>query len=62
MGGSGSAEFMVKSEVGEDEIVFCNCCKYGANMEKAPAVAEKAESEELKEVEKIYTPHSKNYR
>ncbi len=26
MGGSASAEFMVKSEVGEDEIVFCSGC------------------------------------
>lgn len=59
MGGSGSAEFMVKSEVGEDEIVFCNCCKYGANMEKASAITEIQEKEELNEIEKIYTPHSK---
>ncbi|MGL4731799.1 MAG: proline--tRNA ligase [Clostridium sp.] len=57
MGGSGSAEFMVKSEVGEDEIVFCNECKYAANIEKAPAMPEKAEDEELKELNKIHTPN-----
>ena len=38
IGGSNSAEFMVKSEVGEDEIVFCSGCDYAANMEKAEAV------------------------
>lgn len=59
MGGSGSAEFMVKSEVGEDEIVFCECCKYAANMEKAPAIAEEAEKEELKALNKIHTPNSR---
>ena len=40
MGGSGSAEFMVKSEVGEDEVVFCSACSYAANMEKAPSTPE----------------------
>ena len=38
MGGSASAEFMVKSEVGEDEIVFCSGCDYAANIEKATSV------------------------
>src|SRR3712207_8762408 len=34
IGGSSSAEFMVKSEIGEDEIAFCTECKYAANIEK----------------------------
>jgi prolyl-tRNA synthetase len=59
MGGGGSAEFMIKSEVGEDEVVFCNHCKYAANMEKAPASAEERKAEELKEVVKVKTPHAK---
>lgn len=59
MGGSGSAEFMVKSEVGEDEIVFCDECKYAANVEKAPATAEEGPDEELKELNKIHTPNIK---
>lgn len=59
MGGAGSAEFMIKSEVGEDEVVFCNNCKYAANMEKAPANAQKEKSEELKEVVKVKTPHAR---
>ena len=33
IGGAYSAEFMVKSEVGEDEIVFCKECDYAANIE-----------------------------
>ncbi|NEU06424.1 proline--tRNA ligase [Clostridium senegalense] len=59
MGGSGSAEFMVKSEVGEDEIVFCDECKYAANVEKAPATAEEGPEEDLKELNKIHTPNIK---
>lgn len=59
MGGSGSAEFMVKSEIGEDEVAFCSECDYAANVEKAPCTPEKAEKEELKELEKIETPHAK---
>lgn len=35
MGGEGSEEFMVLSEVGEEEIVFCKSCGYKANSEKA---------------------------
>lgn len=59
MGGSGSAEFMVKSEIGEDEVAFCTGCDYAANMEKAPAAPEKIEKEEVKELKKIETPHVK---
>lgn len=57
MGGSGSAEFMVKSEVGEDEVVFCSSCDYAANMEKAPALFEKNDKEELEKLEKVDTPN-----
>jgi prolyl-tRNA synthetase len=57
MGGSGSAEFMIKSEIGEDEIAFCTACDYAANMEKAPSIADIGEKEELKELNKIETPN-----
>ena len=40
IGGSNSAEFMVKSEVGEDDVVFCSACDYAANIEKAEATPE----------------------
>ena len=59
IGGANSAEFMVKSEVGEDDIVFCNCCDYAANIEKAPSTPELQEKEELKELKKVETPNSK---
>lgn len=59
IGGSNSAEFMVKSEVGEDDVVFCSACEYAANIEKAEATAERAEVEELLEMEKVATPDSR---
>lgn len=59
MGGSGSAEFMVKSEIGEDEIAFCTACEYAANIEKAPSTPEHSEKEDLKEINKIATPKVK---
>lgn len=59
MGGSGSAEFMVKSEVGEDEVVFCTSCDFAANMEKADAAPHIEESVEPRTLNKIETPNSK---
>ena len=59
IGGSNSAEFMVKSEVGEDDVVFCTCCNYAANIEKAPSTVEAAEVEELKETIKTETPNAR---
>ena len=35
MGGSGSTEFMCRSDVGEDDIVYSRECGYAANREKA---------------------------
>ncbi|MBL4930269.1 proline--tRNA ligase [Clostridium paridis] len=57
IGGSNSAEFMVKSEVGEDDVVFCTACDYAANIEKAPSTPEKEQVTELKEIEKVETPN-----
>ena len=59
IGGSNSAEFMVKSEVGEDDVVFCTQCNYAANIEKAESTPEKADIEELLEIEKVSTPDSR---
>ncbi|MBE7050151.1 MAG: proline--tRNA ligase [Ruminococcaceae bacterium] len=59
MGGSGSQEFMVKSDVGEDTIAFCSC-GFCSNIEKAACVAEDLNSkDDEKEMEKIYTPNSR---
>ncbi|MDR0401186.1 MAG: proline--tRNA ligase [Treponema sp.] len=35
MGGSGSEEFMVESEVGDNTLLLCRDCDYAANVEKA---------------------------
>src|SRR5216683_3363296 len=35
IGGSASEEFMVLAETGEDAVVRCAACGYGANLEKA---------------------------
>lgn len=58
MGGSGSQEFMVKSEVGEDIIAYCDKCGYAANEEKAQCIPQEKEypSEELA-MEKMETPN-----
>ena len=59
MGGSGSQEFMVKSEVGEDAICFCDECGYAANEEKAGWTRGEAETAEELAIEKIHTPDVK---
>jgi prolyl-tRNA synthetase len=59
MGGSGSQEFMVKSDVGEDGICYCNKCGYAANEEKAATCAPAPSEEEMKDIEKILTPDAK---
>lgn len=40
MGGSGSEEFMVESEVGDDTLLLCPNCDYAANVEKASCKTE----------------------
>jgi len=60
MGGSGSQEFMVKSEVGEDTIAYCSC-GFCSNIEKAaciPTECANGADAEL-DMEKIYTPNSR---
>lgn len=58
MGGSGSQEFMVKSDIGEDTIAYCTC-GYCANEEKAQCVAGTPDSAEEKAINKIHTPNSR---
>jgi prolyl-tRNA synthetase len=43
MGGSGSQEFMVYSDAGEDLVASCSNCGYAANTEKATAKVEPVE-------------------
>ncbi len=60
MGGSGSQEFMVKSDVGEDTIAYCEKCGYAANDEKMAGVPTECECPEGDlPMEKIHTPNVK---
>lgn len=40
IGGSGSKEFMLLADAGEDDIVVCDACDYGANIEVAEDIKE----------------------
>lgn len=58
MGGTGSQEFMVESESGEDTVALCAKCQYAANMEVASSNAPKIERiNDAKPVEEIHTPN-----
>ncbi len=46
IGGSGSKEFMVIAESGEDTIVICDSCEYGANIEAATRVPVECKADE----------------
>lgn len=60
MGGTGSQEFMVESESGEDTVVLCPKCGYAANLEVATsAVPPVQRTPESKPVEDLHTPNVK---
>ncbi len=56
MGGSGSQEFMVKSDSGEAVVAYCPDCGYAANDEKAECIPEAMPQEDPKAMNKIHTP------
>jgi len=56
IGGSGSNEFHVIANSGEDELIFCDNCHYGANVEKATNTIVDQVVEEPKEVKLVDTP------
>lgn len=57
IGGSGSQEFHVLADSGEDEIIYCDSCSYAANVETAVSRVEAAPTEEIKNAELIDTPN-----
>lgn len=59
MGGSGSQEFMVLNDIGEDKIVKCTSCSYTANLEKAEIIVKDDLScdNTLLDKELIHTPN-----
>jgi len=68
MGGSGSEEFMVESEVGDNTLILCKVCDYAANVEKASCKSDfvaqtvegaKAAAAPTPAYEKIDTPNVK---
>ncbi|MCR5612754.1 proline--tRNA ligase [Treponema sp.] len=64
MGGSGSEEFMVESEVGDDTLLLCPDCSYAANVEKAACKKEvpldsngQPQKKTDKAIEEVATPN-----
>ena len=56
IGGKDSHEFMVITEDGEDEIIYCGSCQYAANVEKAQSVKGKIETGKPLPLEEVATP------
>jgi len=59
IGGSGSKEFHVLANSGEDTIVVCPDCEYGANIEAATRKANPKAALETTELTKVETPNCK---
>jgi prolyl-tRNA synthetase len=56
IGGSGSHEFHVLAESGEDAIAFSNASDYAANVEKAEALAPRIQSQPSQTMQEVATP------
>ncbi|EGL83721.1 Prolyl-tRNA synthetase [Caldalkalibacillus thermarum TA2.A1] len=61
IGGTGTHEFMVLSDVGEDTIAYCDSCQYAANIEKAEVIQRDYRQIEGtgQPMEKVNTPQAK---
>ncbi|MGE7841807.1 proline--tRNA ligase [Lysinibacillus sp. NPDC093712] len=60
IGGKGTHEFMVLSEIGEDTIAYSDTSDYAANIEMAEVTVEyQPANVELKDLEKVATPDQK---
>jgi prolyl-tRNA synthetase len=58
MGGSGSEEFMVKSDAGEDTVAHCENCDYAANLEIAASkIDNRKRDNKSDQLKKIHTPN-----
>ena len=57
IGGSGSTEFMVLAEAGEDEVLYTED-GYAANVEKAVSLPPDAEASNFTNYEKVETPET----
>ncbi|MDR1389025.1 MAG: proline--tRNA ligase [Treponema sp.] len=65
MGGQGSEEFMVESEIGDNTLILCRACDYAANVERAECKSDPggpssiAPIPPIPPIEKISTPDVK---
>lgn len=57
IGGSGSAEFMVLASTGEDTLLKCSNCTYGANVDKAESMLTLDQPEDPQPMEVYDTPN-----
>lgn len=58
MGGTGSQEFMIEAESGEDTVASCRECGYAANVEVATSNVPKAPRDgKSKSLQEIHTPN-----
>lgn len=54
IGGASSHEFMVLADTGEDTIMYCDSCKYAANLERAESkLEEHQQAQEQKPMEEV---------
>lgn len=58
IGGSGSQEFMILADIGEDEILYTEDGNYSANVEKASSLPADAEPSPFETYEKRETPNT----
>jgi len=58
IGGKDSHEFMVITETGEDEVIYCSSCGYAANAEKAQFAKKKSNAAPPLPLEEIATPEA----
>jgi len=56
IGGSGSQEFMVLADAGEDDVLFTEDSSYAANVEKAVSIPPDAVTSHFDKFEKVHTP------
>ncbi|MBA7467032.1 Proline--tRNA ligase [subsurface metagenome] len=56
IGGKDSHEFMVISETGEDEIIYCDSCHCASNVDKAKSVKNRVASGKPLPLEEVATP------
>ena len=56
IGGKDSHEFMVITETGEDELIYCPNCGYSANTEKAQSIKDRLADEVPLPLEEVATP------